>query len=592
MVESGAESHPAGRGRFMDSRQQQGPAPDGEERSSSPSSSSRAGKGPSGTGEGPGRPAEAAGFADGGAADVLAPGAVLAGLVTAVTGPRGTVLGTLTEEEILGVLGAVQRLAAWAAWGELVTLAEFLRRRPGALAGSAGARVAAEEAAWKTNESWARMLDQASLAVTVAARLPHTLAALGQGLMSGYKVRIIEAQTADLSAEDVAKADVMLAAAGQVKNPAGLRDFARRQVARLDPEAAVRKKDRGRRDGYVRAWQEDSGNMGLSARELPNADGQIAWQNIEKRALDLHAAGAEGTAGQLQVQAMLDFLLGRAAPAQPGARQDTHRDDDGGACQDAHRDQEQGAYEDGPRDDDEGACQDAHRDQGGGACQDAQQRNGRGGGRGGWAVNPVLVVPWDPAQGRPSGPAELPGYGLLDQDDTMDLLQAAGQHPASRWCLTAAGPDGTATAHACIPGRRTLDAIRAASQGSGMAGAAGLAAALNVRLEPVIRGACQHAQAEPQYRPSRNLRHLVMARNARCGAPGCGSAATACAQDHPREWEDGGIPCGCNLAPLCRRHHKIKQAQGWKLEQTEPGILVWTTPAGLTRTTTPTRYQD
>ena len=562
----------------MDSRQQQGPAPDGEERSSSPSSSSRAGKGPSGTGkgpsgtgEGPGRPAEAAGFADGGAADVLAPGAVLAGLVTAVTGPRGTVLGTLTEEEILGVLGAVQRLAAWAAWGELVTLAEFTRRRPGAMAGSAGARVAAEEAAWKTNESWARMLDQATHAVTVAARLPHTLAALGQGLISGYKVRIIEAQTTDLSAEDAAKADVMLAAAGQVKNPGGLRDFARRQVTRLDPEAAARKKDRGRREAHVRAWQEDSGNMGLSAREMPNGDGLIAWQNIEKRALDLHATGAEGTAGQLQVQAMLDFLTGRATPAQPGARPGTHRDKDEGACQDTHRG------------DDQGACQDTHCD-----------GNGRGGGRGGWVVNPILVIPWDPALGRPSGPADLPGYGQVDPDDTMDLLNTAGQHPATRWCLTITGPDGTAAAHACIPGPRTLNDIRAATHASGTAGtgAAGLAAALKARLEPVARDACGHAHAEPGYRPSRNLRHLVMARNARCTAPGCGHPAASCDQDHTLAWEDGGITCECNISPLCRRHHKIKQAQGWKLEQPEPGVLVWTTPAGLTRTITPTRYQD
>src|SRR6202453_5286269 len=477
--------HRPGRGWwFVESTQQAGPGPDGEEHSSSPSSSPR--QDPSETETetetetGAGRPAEgAAGFADGGAADVMAPGPVLAGLVASVTSPDGSVLGTLTDQEVLGVLGAVQRLAAWAAWGELVTLAEFTRRRPDAMAGSAGARVAAEEAAWKTNESWARMLDQATHAVTVAARLPHTLAALGQGLMSGYKVRIIEAQTADLSAEDVAKADVMLAAAGQVKNPAGLRDFARRQVARLDPEAAVRKKDRGRRNAYVRAYQEDSGNMGLSARELPNADGQIAWQNIERRALDLHAAGVEGSAGQLQVQAMLDFLLGRAAPCQSGACQGAHRDDDEGAWQDAHHDKDQGA------------------------CQDAHPKNGRGGGRGGWAVNPVLVVPWDPARGCPSGAAELPGYGLLDQDDTMDLLHAAGQHPASRWCLTMTGPDGTATAHACLPGRRTLDAIRAASPatgtaGSGTAGAAGLAAALDVTLEPVTRGACGHAHAEPQ----------------------------------------------------------------------------------------------
>src|SRR5581483_2026039 len=69
-----------------------------------------------------------------------------------------------------------------------------------------------------------------------------------------------------------------------------------------------------RRNAHVRAWREDSGNMGLAAREMPSADGLIAWQNIERRALDLHAAGMDGTAGQLQVQAMLD------SPAPPPAR--------------------------------------------------------------------------------------------------------------------------------------------------------------------------------------------------------------------------------------------------------------------------------
>jgi len=520
------------------------------------------------------RPAEAAGFAEGGTADVMAPGPVLAGLVATVTGTDGAVLAALTDEEVLGVLGAVQRLAALAAWGELVTLAEFTRRRPGAATGSVGARVAAEEAAWKTGESWARMLDQAALGATAAARLPQTLASLQQGLVSEYKVKIIEAQTADLSAEDAAKADVMLAAAGQVKNPGGLRDFARRQVARLDPDAAARKKERARKDAYVRAFQEDSGNMGLSARQVPSADGVVAFQNIERRALDLHAAGIEGTAGQLQVQAMMDFLLGRAAP---------------GACQNAHPDAREGACQDAQ---DESACQNTHEDEG--AWQDAHEMSGRGGGRAGWAVNPVLVIPWDRARGCAAGPAELPGYGLLDQDDTTELLDAAGRHPASRWCVTVTGPDGTAAAHACIPGHRTLDDITAASQAAALAGTGteGLAAALKTTLEPVARGACSHAHAEPGYRPSRKLRHLVMARNTRCTAWGCGSPAARCDQDHTQPWEDGGLTCECDLAPLCRRHHQIKQAQGWKLEQPEPGTMIWTTPAGLTRTTTPTRYQD
>jgi hypothetical protein len=50
------------------------------------------------------------------------------------------------------------------------------------------------------------------------------MAVLRQGLLTDYKVRIIEGQTAYLSDDDAAKADVILAAAGQVKNPDALRD--------------------------------------------------------------------------------------------------------------------------------------------------------------------------------------------------------------------------------------------------------------------------------------------------------------------------------------------------------------------------------
>src|SRR5580698_9712377 len=126
----------SGTGGPMEPRQEPKPEPDGEERDSSPSWSYRAGKQDreGGGGQPSGRPTAAAGFAEDGMADVMDPGSELAGLVTAVTGPDGKLLGTLTEQEILGVLGAVQRLAAWAAWGELVTLAEFARRRLAATA--------------------------------------------------------------------------------------------------------------------------------------------------------------------------------------------------------------------------------------------------------------------------------------------------------------------------------------------------------------------------------------------------------------------------------------------------------------------------
>ena len=44
------------------------------------------------------------------------------------------------------------------------------------------------------------------------------------------------------------------------------------------------------------------------------------------------------------------------------------------------------------------------------------------------------------------------------------------------------------------------------------------------------------------------------------------------------------------LAPACRRRHRSKQAPGWHVRQTEPGVMRWTTPAGRTHTTNPTVY--
>ena len=55
-------------------------------------------------------------------------------------------------------------------------------------------------------------------------------------------------------------------------------------------------------------------------------------------------------------------------------------------------------------------------------------------------------------------------------------------------------------------------------------------------------------------------------------------------------YDQDGKTCLCNLAPLCRKHHRCKQAEGWQLAQPEPGVLVWQTPSGHTYTITPTEY--
>jgi hypothetical protein len=209
-------------------------------------------------------------------------------------------------------------------------------------------------------------------------------------------------------------------------------------------------------------------------------------------------------------------------------------------------------------------------------------------------------VPWSTAVGQGGIPGEAAGFGLLDAQDARDLVAAAARHPRTRWCLTALHPDGTAAAHGCAAGPHPWPPGPGPDHGAGPGPpgalkpsdhqAAEFLAALKLTLNVVIRGPCHHAQACAGYRPSRTIRHLIRVRNARCTAPGCSRPAACCDLDHTTPWHHGGLTCPCNLAPLCRHHHRCKQAEGWWLEQPEPGVLKWRAPSGRTYSTAPTEY--
>jgi len=111
-----------------------------------------------------------------------------------------------------------------------------------------------------------------------------------------------------------------------------------------------------------------------------------------------------------------------------------------------------------------------------------------------------------------------------------------------------------------------------------------------IAVSKLETGDCSHPRESPRYRPSSVLRHLITIRQPTCSFPGCRRPATRCDQDHTVPYDQGGRTCECNLSPLCRRHHRCKQAEGWCLGQPEPGVLVWHTPAGRTYTSTPTVY--
>ncbi len=113
---------------------------------------------------------------------------------------------------------------------------------------------------------------------------------------------------------------------------------------------------------------------------------------------------------------------------------------------------------------------------------------------------------------------------------------------------------------------------------------------LGVTITPLAVGTCDHRNEEPGYTLSARLRHLIAARTVCCTAPGCRRPATRCDFDHTIAYHAGGRSCECNVRPLCRRHHRCKQAPRWALQQPGPGTMIWTTPAGRTYTTGPTIY--
>jgi hypothetical protein len=185
----------------------------------------------------------------------------------------------------------------------------------------------------------------------------------------------------------------------------------------------------------------------------------------------------------------------------------------------------------------------------------------------------TITVPWSTVTGQSGAPAEVAGFGPAGAADARDLLAAAARHARTRWCVTALHPDGTAAAHGCAPGRHPPPPGTGGGPTPGPdppPGTGNLTAApgpdrplgpgprdwidrLRVELTPVARGSCGHGRAEPGYRPSRALQHLVRARNARCTAPGCSRPAARCDLDHTVPWDQGGITCECGLAPRCKR---------------------------------------
>ena len=441
-------------------------------------------------------------------------------------------------------------------------------------------------------------MDQATALTT---RLPQTFAGLGAGTITADKAYSIWFYTRFLSDADAAEADAVLAAVAPGVRQDTLAAKAYKLEMKLDPEAARARKEHARKDGRrVEARRELSGNMSYGGRELAAEEALAASAAIEAEAAALRRAGMDGSLRDLRVACFLDRLLGRnpfdrladLAPAPPRLATPLPATSAPAAATPTAPTPAPLAWAAPAPAAPHPRC---------------SRHSGSAAGPGDPGSDPApfpalinLLVPAGTALGWSTTPGEIGRWGLLDPWDTRRLLQAASQHPRTRWCVTAVGADGTAVAHGCsrgphrwtpappatataAPTRRSPGSTSRPPPGPDeyqRAQLADLLRALNITWAPIAKGTCDHRHREDRYKPSRKLGHLVRARTATCPAPGCGASAYHADLDHTVAWPRGTTD-ECNIAPPCRHHHRVKQAPGWKLEQTSPGVMRWTAPSGL-----------
>jgi len=491
-------------------------------------------------------------FANGGLGDGMLPGWLLGQLLAEATmeGYSG-----LSDDELAGVLRAWQRQVSHDQ-AELAGAVRVLSARRAAGSSRAAEHVADELMVelTLTGRSAARQLELAA----GLSRLP----AVNGALLSGF----IDWPRGCVFVDELAVLDEAAAAgiAERLADPAAgwttgqLRAALARAVLAVDPEAAERRKKAARKDTRVEFWREGSGNAGLAGRELRPASAVTLDRKLTSDAAWLAACGVPGTQDELRSLAYTTLLSGHdlASILDDRASWPQDADSSGPDIDSGDPGMARGGQD--------GAAVGGHRAAGVSAPPEAGSIH--------------LTMPLSAWLGG-GEPGELASHGPVDSQTSRELAEILARDPATRWCLTLTGPGGAAVGHACAR-RGPAPAEPVISWAAG----------LRERLLVLGSGACQHARESTGYVPPPRLRHLVTVRQRRCSFPGCRRPTRQCDLDHTTPYDQGGRTCECNLAPLCRRHHRAKQAPGWHLSQNQPGHMTWRLPSGRTYQTTGPPY--
>ncbi|WP_329238819.1 HNH endonuclease [Actinoallomurus sp. NBC_01490] len=498
--------------------------------------------------------------------------------------------GELSDHDLAEAMVEARRLASRVQAVELAAVAELARRR----FAEAEDRDPVVEVLSPAEYVFDEVAEALTLTSTAAGglirfateltgQLPATFAALAAGQIDYLKARTIWHTIDQVDEESARIIEAKVLAKAPEQTTGQIRAKIRRLIKQLDPEAADRRRQEAEKHRGVELIETQDGTVQLSGVDLPSDAASAAYGRISAIATGLKRDGDDRKIDQLRADVFLGLLRGTFTTSEPPA-DTTDRPtstpatgepgwtsvDDAIAevIADAARTElttlthALGAPRQGIRRDITGVGELIAQT----ATHTSRSRADDIGGlifAAGARIDRSLVEGFVP--GRPDDlPERHHGIG--------DLIAQAGARInrclvelRSRWCVP--GP---------VP-RLTFGPAAGADPGAG--GGPG--------RPPDPGGKAPSTHGVPRYRPPAAMRHLIEHRDRRCCFPGCRRPVRHCDADHTVPFHRGGATCICNIALLCRRHHRVKQSADWRIEHLWPGVILWIGPTGHWKITAP-----
>lgn len=574
-------------------------------------------------------------------------------LVPAVAAASGDLLAK-SDADLVGAVRACGQIMALAKSWMYEAVAEFATRRPGRAWDRRAAaaeleredpdgpgeipgpgelprvpsREMVQELMLAMNWTEYRASAEAHRSVDLLRRLPQSFALLREGRVSEDHVKLVHEFAEDLSDAKAATLDARVAPWMEGRTTGALKDKLRRELIKLDPDAAERRRKRAERHARVSLYPNRDGTGTLAVEQAPAAQAAAAKARLNAIARASKSAGSTESVELLEAMTAIGLLLG-TLPYIPPADGDNGGDGDGGKGEDP-------GPRGGPGQGWPGVPSRADEAAPGCALLPPGLRPASPG-------RIRLLSPWRTLAGLGGEPADLTWFGTVTPGLAREVAAAAAADPGTRWQVIVTDDAGrplevenvrrrAAHRSGCSPGvvdevtltiqsslakalarnpdlRRDLLALLARAGPCGADGGDGrhgplsgvLADAVAVadraaaesehraRLDRTV-GGCAHTREQGGYRITGRLRRWVMIRDRTCRNPSCRRPAAQCDLDHVIPYDRGGRTCDCDIGPECRTHHQLKQLPGWQLSRARDGTFTWTTPAGLAYRKEPYRY--